>query len=179
VVSSAALGNANTLYSLLQLGNPAPVSSVSGSGRAPDRDGGVHGVGTIPRDSAQISGPGRLLSQLQQLQVQDPAKFKTVVANIASQLQVAAKQQGQTPEGQFLSQLANKYQAVATGGDLSQLQPHRAGHTDQQTYTPFGQAAPQIALAPVHNSRALAFPSSDLQQLFTSISKEVSQALGS
>jgi hypothetical protein len=177
VVNSAALGNASTLYSVLQLGSQAPTNSVANSARIPDRDSGLHGVGTAPRDSAQISGPGKLLSQLQQLQVQDPVKFKTVVSNIATRLQAAATQQGDTPEGQFLSQLANKYQAVANNGDLSQLQPHHAGRADNQTYTLFGQVTPQSVRTAAQNHLGLAFPSSDLQQLFTSVSKEVSQAL--
>ncbi|HLJ97696.1 MAG TPA: hypothetical protein VKU02_31330, partial [Gemmataceae bacterium] len=129
------------------------------------------------RDSAQISGPGKVLSQLQQLRAQDPAKFKTVVTNIASQLQAAAKQQGQTPEGQFLSDLANKYQAVANGGSLALLQPNHNGQLVPQAYTPTGQVASQRALAPVSNLGGQGFPSSNLQQLFGSISKEVSQAL--
>jgi hypothetical protein len=44
-----------------------------------------------PATSTSISQPGQLLSQLQQLATSDPAKFKQVTANIASQLQEAAQ----------------------------------------------------------------------------------------
>jgi hypothetical protein len=54
------------------------------------------GGGGAGQSSVTISGPGQLLSDLQQLQTQNPAEFQQVVSQIASQLQSAAQQtQGQ------------------------------------------------------------------------------------
>ena len=48
---------------------------------------------TVPQDSTQISGPGQLMSQLQQLQSSNPAEFKQVTAQIAQTLQQDASTQ--------------------------------------------------------------------------------------
>jgi hypothetical protein len=179
MVSSAAFGSTANLHSIWQSTNQTqPLSALTGS-KADRTSEGVYRLGSGQRDSAQISGPGKLYSQLQQLQAHDPAKFKQVVANIAAKLQASAKQQGQTPEGQFLAQLANKFQAVANSGSLAPLQPQQAGRSSYQTYTPSGQLASQSAVLAIPNQAGQGFPSSDVQQLFAEISKEVSRALGS
>jgi hypothetical protein len=81
-----------------------------------DSDGSVG-----PAATTQISRQGQLFSQLQQLQTQDPAKFKQVLTDVANQLTTAA--QGATgKDQQFLSNLADKF-TKAAGGDLTALQP--------------------------------------------------------
>ena len=151
--------------------NQAPSAAIgSAGGRDGDGDGGRVG-------GARISPAGQLLSQLQQLQAQDPVKFKQVVTDIANQFQAAATQQGQTPQGQFLAQLASQFQNVANGGSLSQLQLGHHGHHAHQTYDARGQVAPQIALAPAQGT-SQGPTGTDLRQLFQNIASEVSQALG-
>lgn len=74
-------------------------------------------------DSIELSGPGELLSKLQELQEADPEKFKEVCADIAEQLSAAAEEAGDTRDGRMLSDLAAKFQDVSEGGEISQLQP--------------------------------------------------------
>ncbi|HLJ93761.1 MAG TPA: hypothetical protein VKU02_11285 [Gemmataceae bacterium] len=133
--------------------------------------GGEDGSGR-GSSSASISGVGQLLGSLQQLQAQNPSQFQQVVAQIANQLQTAAQQQGQTREGQFLSNLASKFENVANGGSLSQLESHHHGHHAHQTYNSNGQSV--SAAAP---NNAQASTNADLQKLFAQFAQEVNQAL--
>ena len=97
-------------------------------------------------DSAEGSGVDavrswlwQLLSNLQQLQTQSPVQFQQVVGQIASRLQSAAQQQGHASAGALLLDLAAKFQNIAGGGPLSQLQPQvYPGHLD-----PITQERPQ------------------------------------
>jgi lysophospholipid acyltransferase (LPLAT)-like uncharacterized protein len=73
--------------------------------------------------SAERSWLSQLLITLQQLQAQSPIQFQQVVGQIAGQLQSAAQQQGHAGAGSFLLDLAAKFQNIASGGPLSQLQP--------------------------------------------------------
>lgn len=160
------------------------------------------------QSSATISGPGQLLSNLQQLQSQDPTKFKQVVFQITSQLQTAA-QQVQGPGSDFLANLSAKFQNVADGGSPSQLQPsssststtpitpaapttpstnnasnssvsqphHHHHHQAQQAYNQASQSQSQGVAALAQPTGSRSSTDSTLQQLFASISTEVSQAL--
>jgi hypothetical protein len=141
---------------------------------------GAEGGGGIAPISTTISGPGQLLGNLQQLQAQDPTKFQQVVSQIATQLQSAA-QQAQGPQSNLLSNLATKFQNVASGGSLSQLQPqqHHHHHHAQQAYSQNSQNQPQGVAALVQPSGSQSSSSSTLQQLFTNISTKVRQALAS
>ena len=152
---------------LLQATNPAQSKTAAGS-----LGSGAASIG----DSAQISAPAQLYAELQQLQTQNPAEFNQVVTNIANQLQTAAQQAGNTPQGQFLSNLASQFQNVANGGDLSQLQPKPQGHHHHHTYDQNGQLQSSSASAA---SQTTSNGSASLQQLFTSIQNEVTQALAS
>ena len=143
---------------------------------------GGQGSGGTTQSSATISGPGQLLSDLQQLQTQDPTQFTQLVSQIASQLQTAA-QQTQGQQSDFLSNLASKFQSVANGGSLSQLQPQQSGghhhHHVQQAYSQNSQDQSQGVSGLAQPSDSQSSSNSVLQQLFTSISNEVSQALAS
>jgi hypothetical protein len=112
------------------------------------------------------------------LQAQNPAKFTQVVSEIASQLQAAA-QQAQGSQSTFLSNLASNFQSVASGGSLSQLQPqqHHHHHQVQQAYSQGTQNSSQGVAGLAQPSGSQSSSSSTLQQLFTTISSEVSQAL--
>jgi len=97
-----------------------PVSAAPVAPPAVDTDG--DGSGT-----ASVSPFAQVLSQLQLLQQTDPAKLKTVLGDVATQLQAAAQQDGGAA-GQALSTLANKFQQASQTGDLSGLQPHHHHH---------------------------------------------------
>ena len=130
----------------------------------------------ISQDASAISSPGQLYSNLQKLQAQDPTTFKTVVAQIASQLQTAAREQGDTAQGLFLSNLAQKFQNVANGGDLSQLTPTSPSNNIYAVYA-LGAEQPSEALALLGLSSTSNSTQTNLLQLVTSISQEVSGAL--
>jgi hypothetical protein len=144
-------------------------TSSTGSDSSPTTSSAVGGPGA----TSSISGPGQLLSELQLLQAQDPSKFKDVVSQIANELQTAAQQQGSSGAGQFLSNLAARFQNVANTGDLSQLQPHHGhhGHHGHHSYDRQGQ--------PVPASSSSTDSSDPLQQLFANITQQVQQALAS
>jgi hypothetical protein len=73
-------------------------------------------------DSVDLSKPAQLFSKLQELAKSDPEKFKQVCADIAEKLK-AASQETTGRDANMLADLAQKFQNVADGGDISQLQP--------------------------------------------------------
>lgn len=99
-----------------------PLSATPATVPTVDTDGDGSGSGT-----ASVSPFAQLLSQLQQLQQTDPTKLKSVLGDIATQLQAAAQQDGGVA-GQRLSALAGRFQQAAQTGDLSGLQPHHQYH---------------------------------------------------
>ena len=136
---------------------------------------GGEGGGGVAQSPATISGPGQLLSNLQQLQTQDPTKFQQAVSQIAGQLQTAA-QQTQGPQSDFLTKLAAKFQSVANGGSLSQLQPgqgqHHHHHHAQQADSQGAQSQAQGIAALLQSSSSQSTSSLTLPQLFTNISAQ-------
>lgn len=70
-------------------------------------------------DTLDISKPAELYSKLQQLAESDPEKLKEVCSSIAEKLNTAAE----SSDDPMLSDLAEKFQNVADGGDVSQLKP--------------------------------------------------------
>jgi hypothetical protein len=149
------------------------VGSLSGGEGAAGLSGGEGAGG---QSSASISAPGQLLSELQQLQAQDPTKFTQVVGQIASQLQAAA-QQAQGGLADFLSNVAQQFQSVANGGSLTQLQGNHHHHRVPATYASGSSGAAQSLAGATPQGTASTASSSSVRQLFASISSEVSQAL--
>ncbi len=78
-------------------------------------------------DQSSVSGPAQMLSQLQQLQAQDPTKFKQVMSSIASTLQKDAKSASDPQAQHMLNDLASRFQKAGDTGDLSALQPPSGG----------------------------------------------------
>jgi hypothetical protein len=175
-VSNAIVGGLNPLSTVSQRGALSTLPPVSID---PDHDGDVHGVGSGSQSSASISGFGQLLSQLQQLQAKNPAKFQQVMSDIVTKLQTAAQQQGNTPQGQYLSQLASKFEAAAQSGNLSQLQGGHGhhGHHGHHTYSANGTSTPSSSGSSSQTGASADASATGIQQLFASISAEVSQAL--
>jgi hypothetical protein len=80
---------------------------------------------TTAAASADISKPGELFSKLQQLQQQDPVKFKEVIGEIAQSLHDAAghaKGRG----ADFLTQLADRFDQAAQTGELPAPAPQES-----------------------------------------------------
>ena len=166
---------------LLTLGTSETQSTNGTSGVSNGSAGPFGGLGYLfgayggQGDSASISGPAQFISELQQLQTQNPTEFTQFATQVATQLQSAATQAGQTPEGQFLTNLANQYEQLANGASVSQV---FSGHHQnaQGIYNQNGQISQTTPLSPFQNWGASA-GGVNLQQLFSNISSELSQAL--
>jgi hypothetical protein len=84
----------------------------------------------------------------------------------------------QGPQSNFLSNLATLFQNVANGGSLSQLQPQNPSQGQvQQVYNQ--GSAPHGVSGLSQPGGSQSSNNSILQQLFATISGEVSSALGS
>ncbi len=169
--ASSVTGTANPYYLQALFGTSAGGSAAQSS--ATSAAAGTGGV------TASLSGPGQLLSALQQLQTQDPTQFSQVVGQIATQIQAVAQQQSQNGSSQFLTKLADKLQNVASTGDLSQLESHHARHA-AGTYNSQGQPVPPTAAtgSPAAATGSQSNGSSGVQQMFANIVQEVQQAIG-
>ncbi|MCX7048413.1 MAG: hypothetical protein NTX50_23375 [Candidatus Sumerlaeota bacterium] len=85
--------------------------------------GVANGISDTGSSTTKISKTADLLSRLQKLKDENPEEFKKLMTGIADKLNAAAKAQGDTQEGKLLSGLAQKFQDVANGADLSELAP--------------------------------------------------------
>jgi hypothetical protein len=143
------------------------LASVTRATAGVDADGDHDGSRT---GSASVSPVGKLFSQLAQLQQSDPARFKTVLTDIANKLQAAGQQDGGA-QGQALADLASKFQQAAQTGDLSSLKPahHHHGHHR-------GAAAYQQTSAAGQSASSSSDPRS---QIFDIINQVISTDLGS
>jgi hypothetical protein len=81
---------------------------------------------SLPQDSSSdISPVARFLSQLQQIQQQDPAKFQQITSKIAGRLRdaaTAAQKQGNSSQADQLNQLADQFQQAADTGQVPTAQ---------------------------------------------------------
>jgi hypothetical protein len=100
-------------------------------------------------DSAQLSPMASLLNQLQQLQQNDPDKFKSVMSSIADTLRTDA-QSATGPKAERLNALADKFGQAAQTGQMPDLQPkgqqqgatgHHHHHHQVQSYQEGSSAA--------------------------------------
>ena len=126
----------------------------------------VHAVARA--DSANFSTPGEFISRLQDLQTANPDRFKSVVTEVAAQLQSAAPT-FPAPLNSFLSDLSSAFQNVAATGDLSQLAASL--QSQASTYDPQGKVAASAAASPIPITPA------DISTLFIGITQDVSQAV--
>jgi len=76
------------------------------------------------QDQASFSQAGQLMSQLQQLQTTDPAKFKAVTQKISDDL-AAQAQSGGNP---MLTKLSQKFAQASQSGSMDSLQPRHGKH---------------------------------------------------
>lgn len=98
-----------------------------GIGGASQAAGSVAGTSSAARfsDNQQLSPFAQLVSSLQQLQQSDPAKYKQVTQQIATNLQGAAQtaqSQGNTTAANQLTQLASDFTSASQTGQLPSIQ---------------------------------------------------------
>ena len=89
----------------------------------------LSGIGSLSAvqqpDSGQLSPFAQLMSTLQQMQQSNPTEYKTVTAQIATNLTNAAQtatSEGNTTAAAQLTQLANDFNAASTSGQLPNVQ---------------------------------------------------------
>lgn len=124
--------------------------------------------------SVKVSSAGKLMSDLQQLQQKNPAKFKEILTDFASKLIDLAKQQPDSSANQSLSGLATKIDDIANGGDLMQLfgpQKSHRSHYARGYQTQQSDAATQL------NNQGGTSQQSPVAELFANFASQVSQAL--
>ena len=94
-------------------------SVVQSSSAAGPKAGGsaASASGNVPGDQAEISGTGKLLSELQELEFQHPPLFKSMALELSHMLSDAS-QQVTGSQSQLLSNLAAKLQTAADTGSL-------------------------------------------------------------
>ena len=76
-------------------------------------------------DTQTLSPAAQFLSQLQQLQTQNPQQFQSIVTQISGRLQqaaTAASNQGNTAQASQLNALAQSFQNAGSGGALPTAQ---------------------------------------------------------
>jgi hypothetical protein len=76
-------------------------------------------------DVLSLSPASQFLNQLQQLQTQNPPEFQAMLTEITGQLNQAAgtaSANGNTPQANQLTALANTFQSASTGGPLPTAQ---------------------------------------------------------
>lgn len=76
----------------------------------------------MPKDRAQMSGPGAMLGKLQALKEQDPAAFSEKANEIAEKLRAGAANMDDKESAMF-QRLADQLSNAAETGDLSALEP--------------------------------------------------------
>jgi hypothetical protein len=133
-----------------------------------------------------------MISKLNSLATSDPTTFKTLTAQIASQLTTAAANTS-GPQADFLTQLAQQFTDASQTGDASKLQPsghhHHRHHasaaysaqnsTGTSTGTTTGTSTAangSTSASSTPSGQATAGPSAALQAVFNQIFQEVAQA---
>ncbi len=134
-------------------------------------------TGIATTDSADFSRPAEFFSKLQQLKDSDPEKFKQVCSDIAAKLRAAAEERGDTPEGKMLSELAEKFQNVADGGDISQLKPPERPPRPPEGLDAYTQQDQKTLVDFLKDQTNQTHRNSDIHDLMSSIFDEVDQAL--
>jgi hypothetical protein len=125
-------GNEVTIMNINGVSNASSVidiGAVSATDLSTLSTGGTDATSS-PAAQASISKPGELFGKLQQLEQQDPDKFKQIVGSIADNLRSAAQQAGGQGSS-FLDKLADRFDQAAQTGDLSSLQPQQSPEQQQ------------------------------------------------
>jgi hypothetical protein len=159
----SALYDSSSVAGLTKLYQTQTIGSLSSG--STEASGTVTGTNS-QSDSVDISKPAEMFAKLQQLAQTDPEKLKKLCADIAEKLKSAAEKQ--TGRGaSMLSDLAEKFQNVADGGDVSQLQPPPP--------PPTSAGGVQGAIDKYSQQQGTG-PNSDIMKLMDSIFAEVESA---
>jgi HSP90 family molecular chaperone len=105
-------------------------------------------------DSAAVSNPGKLFSELEKLSKSNPTEFKKITAEIADQLKTAASNATDPNQASFLTQLANSFETASQSGNFSDLFPHKAQSTSESSTAnqPYGPPPSNEAVNSIFSS---------------------------
>lgn len=113
--------------SLDQLWQSMQTSSTTSTSSAASTQSATSASGTA--DSTSLSDPGKLFKELQSLSQSDPAEFKKITSEIATQLQAAAKDSSDSGQSSFLSNMATNFENASESGSFSDLFPSNSGQS--------------------------------------------------
>ena len=112
------------------------------------------GAGGLPTDSSDMSSLAKLMSELQQLQQNDPTQFKAVMSSIAATLKTDA-QNATGSQATALNNLATRFDQAAQTGQMPNFQPQGAQsagghhhHHHVQSYDSQAAAATSTSTSP-------------------------------
>jgi len=158
----------SSLQSLFQ-----PVSNNTAAGNASS----VSPAATLPDSTSNISPMAMFLSDLQQMQQQNPDQFKQITANIAAKLQQAAKDalsKGNSAWADQLNQLASQFQNASTTGQMPAVQSVQqagmSGHHHHGGHHHSTQPS-QTDLSSMFQTQSTNTNSQDLTSIFSSLIK--------
>jgi hypothetical protein len=117
----------NSIYSSLSSTDPlSQLYSQNSTSSTSSSDSTSGSSSTGSSSSTSVSSQAKLFQQLQQLEQTNPAEFKKVTADIASELQTQGQQEGGS-QGQALTNLAAQFQQASQTGSLTPLEHHHHG----------------------------------------------------
>ena len=139
-------------------------------------------VSTQP-DNSQLSPFAQVMSELQQLQQTDPAKYAQVTGQIATNLQTAAQTAttaGNTTAAAQLTQLSTDFKSASTSGQLPNVQDLARAvgghHHHHHAHVEASDPASTPATDPTSTSTTGTNPSQTLSQLLAAFQTGGSQA---
>jgi hypothetical protein len=119
--SSAISSYTNDFSQLLQ---PVRLSRSSSTGSSSSTSSTSSDVASS--DSSSLSTVGQLFKELEALSKSDPTEFKKATAQIAEQLQSAAKNSSDPGQAHFLDQMAANFTKASQSGNFSDLFPSKS-----------------------------------------------------
>jgi hypothetical protein len=180
-VNTQAIGSTASLPNLYALGSLQATSAIT-QASGTQSTGISSGIGGVS-DSAAISPLGQFLSNLQQLQQQNPSQLQQILSKTASQISSLATQNGQTGQAKYLNNLANQLQDAAQTGNVSALEPSQGGHHHhhraQAAYGQNNQSQQQSQLGSLLSAGQTATTSTATQNSLSSIFASLTQAVSS
>ncbi len=109
----------NSLSSIAALFQTAGATALNKASQTASTDG-------IQQDSSKLSELAKLMKQLEEIRVSDPAKYKEITAAISTQLEGAAQSaasQGDSQSASMLNDMASKFKTASETGDEVDMRP--------------------------------------------------------
>jgi hypothetical protein len=115
----------SSIGSTINAVNSSILSQIDPSFTTPKSTSTVASAPGVPQDRVDFSEIAQVMKDLSKLQSTDPARFKQVLSDAATQFQNAAGKETDPEKAKLLHDLANRFQQAADSGDLSALAPQQ------------------------------------------------------